>query len=240
MNTTNNTIFISGGSAGIGLAMAKEFSAHGNKVIINGRNEDRLAEALKQLKNASAIQGDLSIESERIRIAHELKEHHGDINVIINNAGEAYTYSLATGGSAYSNASREINTNYVAIIHFTELMLPHLMSRDQSAIINVTSIVGLVPAAGVPTYSASKSALHFYTQSLRASLSKTQVKVFELMPPLVNTEFSASIGGANGIPPGDVASDLFHAIQSDHFDVAVGQTQVIHAAIQEAMARVRK
>lgn len=147
-------------------------------MIINGRNKDRLDSALSHLKNAVAIQGDLSIESERLRIASELTKGYPDVNVIVNNAGEAYTYSLATNGNAYANALKEINTNYLAIIHFTELMLPHLMQKSQSAVVNVTSIVGLIPSAGVPTYSASKSALHFYTQSLRASLVNTNVKVF--------------------------------------------------------------
>jgi len=238
MNTTNNTLFISGGSAGIGLAIAKAFSATGNKVIINGRNKDRLDEALKQLKNAWAIQGDLSVESDRVRIAEELKRNHGDINVIVNNAGAAYVYSLATGGSAYENARREITTNYLAIIHFTEMMLPHLLEKNQSAIVNVTSIVGLVPSAGIPTYSASKSALRAYTQSLRSSLSDTGVKVFELLPPLVNTEFSAPIGGANGIAPKEVADELIAAFENDRFDVPVGHTKSVHVAIGEAMAKV--
>src|ERR1041385_7900592 len=173
MKKTNNTVFISGGSAGIGLAIAKAFSANGNKVIINGRNRDRLDKALAQFKNASAIQGDLSIERERIRIADELKNNYDDVNIIVNNAGEAYAYSLATGDNAFTNASREINTNYLAIIHFTELMLPHLIGKEQSAIINVTSIVAFVPVPGVATYAASKSALRSYTQSLRTSLSAT-------------------------------------------------------------------
>lgn len=238
MNKSNNTIFISGGSAGIGLAIARALSIQGNKVIINGRNQARLDEALKQLKNASAIQGDLSVESERVRIAGELKAKHGDVNVIINNAGEAYLYSLGKDSQDYAHASKEINTNYLAIIHFTELMLPHLIKKDSAAVVNVSSIVGLITSANLPTYSASKAALHFYTQSIRASLSDTSVKVFELMPPLVNTEFSAAIGGANGIPPNVVADDLIDALEHDRYDVAVGQTKAIYDAIREGLSKV--
>lgn len=146
MNTTNNTVFISGGSAGIGLEIAKLFSAKGNKVIINGRNQERLDKALQQLDNAVAIQGDLSIESERISIAEELKQNHPEVNIIINNAGAAYAYSLnESDNNAYEYAANEINTNYIAIIHFTELLLPHLLQKKHSAIVNVTSIVGLLP-----------------------------------------------------------------------------------------------
>ena len=237
MDTSNNTIFISGGSAGIGFEIAKLFSAKGNKVIINGRNKERLENALKQLKNATAIQGDLSVESERIRIAATLKQHHPGVNVVINNAGSAYVYSLADAKNAYEYAVQEITTNYVSIIHFTELLLPHLKLKENAAIANVTSIAGLIPSAGLPTYSASKAALHFYTQSLRRSLTETNINVFEVMPPLVNTDFSAAIGGANGILPKEVAEALFIAFESNRFDVPVGQTKAIYTVLQEAMSK---
>jgi uncharacterized oxidoreductase len=238
MKTNNNTIFISGGSAGIGLEIARLFSEKGNKVIINGRNKERLNNALKQLKNAVAIQGDLSVEADRIRIAGELKKDHPDLNIVINNAGEAYVHSLA-GEGASRNASREINTNYVAIIHFTELLLPLLKQKNNAAIVNVTSIAALRPGTGIPTYSASKAALRFYTQSLRKDLSQTSVKVFELLPPLVNTEFSAEIGGANGIPPSEVAEELLLAFERDQFDVPVGNTKPVLAAFSGAEEALR-
>lgn len=240
MKSTGNTIFISGGSAGIGLEIAKLFSAKGNKVIINGRNTERLDKALNQLGNAVAIQGDLSVESERIRIAAELNTNHPDLNIIINNAGEAYAYSLSDDGNAYENAAREINTNYLAIIHFTELLLPLLKTRENAAIVNVTSIAAFIPSAGIPTYSASKAALHFYTQLLRRSLSETNINVLEVMPPLVNTDFSSAIGGANGIPPGEVAGELLSALEKDQFDIPVGQTKAVYAAFGEAIDRLKK
>lgn len=90
----------------------------------------------------------------------------------------------------------------------------------------------------MPTYSASKAALHFYTQSLRQSLSETTISVFEVMPPLVNTEFSAPIGGANGIPPKEVADELLTAFENNQFDVPVGQTKLVYAVFQEAMAKL--
>lgn len=241
MNTTTNTVFISGGSAGIGLEIAKLFSAKGNKVIINGRSKERLDTALSQLPGAIAIQGDLSVESERIRIANELKQNHPDVNVLINNAGEAFVYSLSESENAAGYAAKEINTNYITIVHFTALLLPFLQEKSHSAIVNVSSIVGLVPAATLPTYSASKAALHFYTQSLRQSLAQTNVKVFELMPPLVNTDFSAQIGGAtNGIPPREVADELLRAFENDQLDVPVGRTKYVLAAFREATAKLNQ
>ena len=90
---------------------------------------------------------------------------------------------------------------------------------------NVSSIVAFAARAnGLPTYGASKAALHSYTNSLRIMLEDTSVKVFELMPPLVDTEFSAVIGGANGIPPKQVADDLLTAFEKDEYEIHVGNT----------------
>ncbi len=105
MQTSGNTIFISGGSAGIGLAMAKHFDALNNHVIINGRNKERLDRALSQLSNAVAIQGDLSVEADRIRIASELKTKYPQTNIIINNAGLAFAYSLNDNEGAHTRAA---------------------------------------------------------------------------------------------------------------------------------------
>ena len=240
MNTTGNTIFISGGSAGIGYELAKYFSEKGNKVIINGRNQQRLDKARNSLPNAITVQGDLSSGRERVRIANTLIKDHPDVNVVINNAGEAYAYSLASTGEAYANAQGEINTNYLAVIHFTELLTATLLSKENAAIVNVTSIVGLIPGNAAPTYSSSKAALHFYTQSLRNALASTNLKVFELMPPLVNTQFSAPIGGANGIPPNQVAEALLYAMEHDQFDVPVGQTINVYNAIQQGLSKLKK
>ncbi|MDF2931631.1 MAG: short-chain dehydrogenase [Chryseobacterium sp.] len=128
MKTTGNTIFISGGSAGIGLAIAKKLSAAGNKIIINGRNEERIKNALSQLNNAVSIQGDLSNKTERFRIAKELNDKHPDVNIIINNAGLSFLNDLKNVDvSSAEIVANEMNTNYVSVIDFTELMLPHLL-----------------------------------------------------------------------------------------------------------------
>lgn len=141
MKTTGNTIFISGGSAGIGLAVAKKLSDSGNQIIINGRNEARLQNALKELDNAVSIAGDLSLEADRIRIADELKTNHPNLNIIINNAGSAFMNDLSNSeNNAAEKAYQEINTNYISVIHFTSLVLPQLLEQEDSAIINISSI----------------------------------------------------------------------------------------------------
>ncbi|MBB2144480.1 SDR family NAD(P)-dependent oxidoreductase [Pedobacter sp. LMG 31464] len=233
MKTSGNTIFISGGSAGIGLAIAKKLSAAGNKIIINGRSEERLQSALKELDNAVAIQGDLSIKADRIRIAGELKTNYPKVNIIINNAGAAFMNDLSdSNNNSAEKAYDEINTNYISVIDFTALTLPLLLQQEEAAIVNVSSIAVFRSNKYLPTYSASKAALHSYTQGLRDTFSENEnLNVYELYPPLVNTEFSAEIGGANGIPPSEVADELFAALEKNQFEVPVGDTKKIHKLV---------
>ena len=226
MKTTGNTVFISGGSAGIGLAIAKKLSAAGNRIIINGRNEERLQNALKELDNAIAIQGDLSVEADRVRIATQLKELYPDVNIIVNNAGAAFSYLLNETENAHEKAAVEMNTNYFSVIHFTELLLPHLAQKTEAAVVNISSISVFGSHKLLPTYGATKAALHSYTVALRYTLEEEKnVQIYEVYPPLVDTQFSAEIGGANGIPPSEVADELFIALENNQFDVPVGDTK---------------
>jgi len=233
MKTTGNTVFISGGSAGIGLAMAKKLSAAGNKIIINGRSEARLQSALREVDNAVAIQGDLSVKADRVRIAADLKTNYPEVNIIINNAGAAFMNDLSDiHNNAADKAEQEIITNYISVIDFNALLLPLLLQQEEAAIVNITSIAAFRSNKYLPTYSASKAALHSYTQGLRDTFAGNErLNIYEVYPPLVNTEFSAEIGGANGIPPSEVADELFAALEKNQFEVPVGDTKKIHALV---------
>ena len=228
MNTTNNTVLITGGSAGIGFAIAKLLASSGNKVIITGRDRKRLDDALEQLPGVTGIQGDVSKQADQDLLVQTLAKNFPGVNVVINNAGKAHLHDLAKKENAFEKASDEMMTNYLSIVSLNEKLLPLLEKQKEAAIINVSSIVAIVPAS-IQTYSASKAALHSYTQSLRISLQRTgSIKVFELMPPLVNTALSAAIGGENGIAPSIVADDLLSAMQNDIFEIHVGNTKDLY------------
>lgn len=229
MNTTQNTVLITGGTAGIGLAIARLLSEKGNQVIITGRNKVKLPQVVAQLKNTAGIVSDVSIEADREALAARLEKDFPNLNIVINNAGHAYAYPLSAGADAFRKAGEEMLTNYLSIIALNERLLPLLSRQKEAAIVNTSSIVAFVPAKGIPTYSASKAALHSYTQSLRLSLTgATGIKVFELMPPLVNTDFSKDIGGEKGIPPQAVAEHLFTALENDEYEIHVGATAEIY------------
>jgi len=225
MNITGKTILITGGGSGIGFEIAKLLSSN-NKVIITGRSEDRLRNAAAKLHNVSYIAADVNSEADLKNIAERLTNEFGGLDILINNAGAADLHKLdEPGNDAYSIAASEINTNYLSVIKTIDLLLPLLRKSPEAAIVNTTSIVAFAPGYNLPTYAASKAALHSYTRILRYSLAKTTgIKVFELMPPLVNTELSAPIGGENGIPPLQVAEDLISGFQNNNYEIHVGQT----------------
>lgn len=225
MNTSNNTVLITGGSAGIGFAIARLLSQKGNHVIITGRNRERLDEAAAKLSNVTAIVCDVTNEEDVRALTTRIELEFPQLNVLINNAGEAYLHQLNDHTGTTAKAIREINTNYFSVLNLNEKLLPLLSRQDKAAIVNVSSIVAFVPGYTLPTYAASKAALHSYTQSLRYALShNTGIEVYELMPPLVNTEFSKEIGGENGIDPAVVAHDLVHAFEQKQFEIHVGGT----------------
>lgn len=224
MKTTNNTILITGGSAGIGFEAARLLSQLGNKVIITGRDTDRLDQAIKKLSNVTGIQGDISDEQQVNTLVEKLTTDFPTLNIVINNAGRAFVHNLSEEADSFSKAQDEMLTNYLSIIRLNGKLLPLLKQQQEAAIVNVSSIVAFAPNQNLSTYGASKAALHSYTQSLRLSLKQTAVKVFELMPPLVNTDFSQAIGGSKGIPPGQVAESLVKALGQDEYEIHVGNT----------------
>jgi uncharacterized oxidoreductase len=229
MKTTKNTILITGGSAGIGFETAKLLSEQGNLVIIVGRDQARLDFATSQLTNVKAIKADVSDPNELNALVSQLKESFPTLNIVINNAGKAVLHDLAdTSTNPAAIALEEMNTNYFPIINLNQQLLPLLEQQEEAAIVNVSSVVAYVPGVRLPTYAASKAALHSYTTSLRLSLKETGVKVFELMPPLVDTELSKEIGGQNGIKPSVVADQLLSALANDEFEIRVGDTAKIY------------
>lgn len=228
MRTTGNTILITGGSAGMGLEMARLFVANGNKVIITGRDETRLKAAASELENVTAIVSDVANDSDVNALVKRVTNDFPELNVLINNAGRAFAYNLSGGAGAYEKAEDEMMTNYLSVIRLTEKLLPLLEKQAVSAVINVSSITAYAPNAYISTYSATKAALHSYTQSLRLALADTSVKVFELMPPLVNTDFSSEIGGEKGIAPSVVAEDVLDAMTNDRFEIRTGATEDIY------------
>jgi uncharacterized oxidoreductase len=228
MNIKNNTVLITGGGSGIGFETARLLSAHGNRVIIVGRNPEKLKRAASQLADVVPLTCDITIEEEVNELVNQIKRHHKDLNVLMNNAGKAYAYNaVAEQAHAFEKATEEMNTNFLAPIRLTELVLPLLKERKEAAIINVSSIVSFAPGMAVPTYSATKAALHSYSQTLRLSLINTGIRVFEVLPPLVDTEFARTLTG-HKIAPAVVAEEIVKGLLGDQYEIHIGSTASLY------------
>lgn len=222
MKTTGKTILITGGNSGIGFEIARLLSVD-NKVIIVGRSKQKLNAAHKQLPNTIIIQADITKEDDVNRLVDEINSTYNNLSVLINNAGFAYEYSIGEQADARTKAIAEFETNYFSPIRLIEKLLPLLKKQPESAIVNVTSAVALTPWIAVPTYSNSKAALRSYTQVLRHELKNTSVKVFELLPPLVDTPFTKNLAGAKyGMPAPEVAEVFLKAFNENQLEIPVG------------------
>jgi len=245
MNITNKTVLVTGGGSGIGFEIAKQLGQRGNKVIITGRSEAKLEKAAAQLNNVSFIVADVTSEADVNNLVDKINNEYGGLDILINNAGQANVYHLDEAANAYDKASAEMETNYLSIVRLTEKLLPALKKSKEAAIVNVSSIVAFVPGVNLPTYAASKAALHSYTRALRHTIAKkTGIKIFELMPPLVDTELSVEIGGENGIPPLEVAEGLIKGFENDEYELHIGNTADMYKLYlqspQEALIALNK
>ncbi|HEX7364402.1 MAG TPA: SDR family NAD(P)-dependent oxidoreductase [Dehalococcoidia bacterium] len=230
MKVKNNTILITGGATGIGFAMAQAFYKAGNTVIICGRRQNKLEEVKYTLPGLHIRACDVTKELERKLLFKWISESFRDLNVLINNAGIQRVIDLKKGAGGLAGVEAEIQTNLVAPIWMSAYFIPLLMKQKEAAIINVSSGLGFVPIASMPVYCATKAALHSFTMSLRHQLKDAAIKVFEVIPPMVDTELGKGSveeeGGWNrGIPPAAVAEAVLTSLEEDTFEIAVGDAE---------------
>ncbi|MEJ8842000.1 SDR family NAD(P)-dependent oxidoreductase [Lacibacter sp. H375] len=232
MNLNNNTILITGGATGIGLDLAKLFIQRGNTVIVCGRRTDKLDEAKQLLPQLITQQCDLSDIEQRRSLFNFCVTEYPKLNVLINNAGIQREIDFRKGEEAYINGGNETVINIEAVFHLTALFTPHLMKQSSAAIINVSSGLGLVPLVIVPVYSATKAAMHSFSISLRKQLKNTSVKVYELIPPIVDTDLDKGArerrGQTNkGITAAIVASESMKGLEQDKPEIAIGISKLL-------------
>jgi uncharacterized oxidoreductase len=230
MELQGKTILITGGTAGIGIEAAKQFLAAGAKVIITGRDQLKLDKAKKLYPALIAIKSDVANVNDSELLFKQIAES-GGIDILYNNAG---VLSVATNmGVANDRHSKEaeyeMNVNYLGVIRLNNLFMEMLKSRNESAIINTTSILAYVPSTLEATYSASKVALHFYTETLRKHLEllNSNVKVFELLPPLIATEMTVGRNDKK-ISPEKLVKALIAGLRKNQFTIRVGDTKLIY------------
>ena len=233
MKTSGNTVLITGGGSGIGLALTQALVRQGNKVIICGRRRDRLKAVLARVPGVSFRVCDISRTRSRFALAEWLVSEFGQLNILINNAGIQRQVDFLKGPKDLSKAVEEISTNLLAPIHLSAQLIPHLRKKKEACIVNISSGLAFTPLAAVPVYSATKAALHSWSLSLRHQLRNTSVRVFEIAPPMVATE----LAGKRDRPEASdfimsaeaVAAGVLVALGKDQYEVALGAAANLQA-----------
>jgi len=229
MKLNGNTILITGGATGIGFALAEAFVKEDNEVIICGRREDKLREAKSKLPQIHTKVCDLSKGKERKALYNWIKSNNIDINILVNNAGIQRIFDFKKGIFNLSDGENEIEINLTAPIHLSAYF-PDLLKQKESAINNVSSGLGFVPIAAMPVYCATKAAIHSFSVSIRHQLRDTSIKVFEVIPPTVDTDLDKGARDERGqedkgIPPSEVAKATLKALENDEYEIAIGMAQ---------------
>ncbi len=205
MQLSGNTILLTGGSSGIGLALAERFVKAGNQVVVTGRRASALEEVRRKLPSVVTEVSDSGSASDRERLAAALTKRFPALNVVINNAGIQRSLDVRQL-EPWEQTREEIAINLDGPIHTASLFIPHLLRQTKPALINVSSGLAFVPLARVPVYSATKAAVHSYTLSLRHQLKKTPIEVIEIIPPAVHSNLGGS--HAFGVPTDEYADSV--------------------------------
>ena len=186
----NKTVLITGATSGIGLACARKFAENGDKLILTGRNEHRLAELKKELDTeVITLAFDVRDREKAKKYLNELPEPWQDIDVLVNNAGLALGLDPEYEGNL-DDWETMIDTNIKGLLTMTRLIVPGMVKRNSGHIINIGSVAGDAAYAGGNVYCATKAAVKALTDGLRIDVADTAIRVTNLKPGLVETNFS--------------------------------------------------
>ena len=185
MNTAGNTIFIPGGTRGIGLALATRFQARGNTVIVGGRDTAALDAAAE--RGLATVRIDTTDPTSIAGASAEVIERFPDVNVLVPMAGIMRAEDWRSPGFL-QDAEETVTTNVLGPIRLIAAFTQHLQARPDATIVTVTSGLAHTPLRATPTYNATKAAIHMLSETIRLQFAGTSVSVLELVPPSVQTE----------------------------------------------------
>ena len=230
MKLSGHTVLVTGGSAGVGLALTREFYQKDNRVIICGRSPEKLARAKEEMSGIETIPCDLAKDEEIRNLAKVIRTKFPALSLLVNNAGVQlnYNFTEVEPEQAFRDIDWETQVNFNSLVKLTTLCLPLLQKQTESAIINVSSGLALTPKRSAPIYCATKAAVHSFSQSLRYQMedNATNVAVFEAILPLVDTDMTKG-RGKDKISPKQVADAVLKALSQNNYEINVGKVKLL-------------
>jgi uncharacterized oxidoreductase len=234
MKMTGNTILITGGTSGIGLGLALRLHEAGNKVIVAGRRKELLDEITAEHAGIDGLVLDVA-DPDSIAQAHQtVAASHPGLNVLVNNAGIMVRENLLDP-AGLPVAEDHVATNLLGPIRMTYAFLPLLVGKDDAVVMNVTSALAFVPYQSTPTYSATKAALHSFSESLRIQLAGADagVQVIEVVPPGVRTTLMGQQDSEQSMPLDDFLTETLDLLRDkpDAKELVVEHARFIRDAV---------
>lgn len=226
MKLTNNTILITGGSSGIGLAMAKKFYEIGNKVIIVARDKQKLNEVKTQIPEIEIFQCDLTKQIDMDELIVFIEQQYPNLNMLFNNAAIQYNYSFLTEPNLINKIDYEIRANLISTIKLCSLLLPTLLKNENSAIVNISSGLAISPKKSAPVYCATKAAIHNFTKAFRYQMEETNLTIFEIIPPLVDTAMTEGRGKGK-ISPEQLVDEFIKDFKNNKVESYIGKSKLL-------------
>lgn len=226
MQLFDKHVLITGGSAGIGLALARALIDAGARVTICGRSRPRLERACALLgPSAHGVPCDLADLDQHSRLLEEAVQVHGPLDVLVNNAGSQQLMDFSRDLPAWPIAE-ELQLNLTAPMGLTAAVLPMLRRRPEAAVVQITSGLALSPKASAPVYGAAKAGLRSFSRALRWQLAGGVVRVVEVLPPLVDTAMTAGRGRGK-ISPEAAAAEIVAGLRRGRDEIFVGRTKLL-------------
>jgi uncharacterized oxidoreductase len=219
-------VVVTGGTSGIGREFALRLAGQGASVIACARNETALGELQAACPAIEPVRCDVSVRADILALATVLRERHGRVDVLINNAGLMEQVDLLDDAVSDERIVNEVAVNLTGPILLTRTLLPLLRAGRRPMVVMITSGYALLPATRAPTYSATKAGLHSFTMALRRQLRGVGVRVIEVMPPLVDTPATRSVRQPK-MSPGTLVGRVLRDIARGRDEILPGLVGVL-------------
>ncbi|MGV9887058.1 SDR family oxidoreductase [Streptomyces sp. NPDC003395] len=211
MDLSNRTVLIVGGTSGIGRELARRFAQAGSTVVVGGRNREALSELSGEAFGTVSI--DVTDSDSVSSARDDVLARYPELDTVVTMSGVMLMEDLRDAAH-FEATRRTIDTNLLGTIRVIDAFTPHLVSRGAGTFVTVTSGIAFLPFPPMPSYAASKAAVHAYSEALRAQLDGTGVDVVELVPPAVATAGQEKVN-PHALPLDDFATEVMHLLSEN-------------------------